>query len=327
MIFFFPSSIIIYFILLSSIFIIISSQSWFIIWVALELNILSFIPIIIKKNNKYSIEAAIKYFLIQTYASIIIFLITIPIALNGPTFIFIVTTSIILTKIGAAPIHRWYTNLITGLSWPAIFALSTIQKLGPLTLLILTHTNSLGVKITYLFSILSALVGSIGGLSISLIKKIIAYSSISHLAWLMLASTINFSLIVNYFIMYTFISIPIFSFISKNQITRLSQILPTCTEKLSSYLISFSLLSLGGLPPFFGFLPKLLVLTKLNFNYFLSFTLLFSSFISLFFYIRIILAYFFNSRTNYWKPNVKRNKIIIINIIGLFLPTLIMLIL
>lgn len=49
----------------------ISSSSWLGIWIGLEINLLSFIPLIIDKKNLFTNESTIKYFLVQVFGSLI----------------------------------------------------------------------------------------------------------------------------------------------------------------------------------------------------------------------------------------------------------------
>lgn len=106
-----------------------------------------------------------------------------------------------------------------------------------------------------------------------------AYSSISHLGWLIVRS-LEFKLMLVYFTFYVLLSrITVFNFFKLN--------LNFYGEGLSSPGLVFSLLSLTGLPPFGGFIPKLLVLFYVS-EIFPLVCYILSSFsvIRVFFYIR-----------------------------------------
>jgi NADH-ubiquinone oxidoreductase chain 2 len=88
----------------------VTSSTWLGIWVGLELNLLSFIPLI-SKSSKFSAEAALKYFLTQAFASSVLlvgllynYILTDEASLIAqPAVILIGTASMV--KIGAAPVH------------------------------------------------------------------------------------------------------------------------------------------------------------------------------------------------------------------------------
>jgi NADH-ubiquinone oxidoreductase chain 2 len=70
----------------------------------LELNLLSFIPLISSKNNQYSSEAALKYFLIQALGSSII-IISASFIMSSSELATTLFTVALLLKAGAAPFH------------------------------------------------------------------------------------------------------------------------------------------------------------------------------------------------------------------------------
>jgi len=100
--------------LLTGTFVAVSASSWFTAWLGLELNLLSFIPLISSKSNLYSSEAALKYFLIQALGSALILA-------AAPGFLLnliepqVIILSALLLKIGAAPVHFWFPSVIQGI--------------------------------------------------------------------------------------------------------------------------------------------------------------------------------------------------------------------
>ena len=167
------------------IFIAISSNSWFTSWLGLELNLLSFIPIITSRFNSYSSEAALKYFLVQALGSTIILVSSTAIrVLKNPRILILIA---LLLKIGAAPLHFWFPPIIQGVTWTQCIILITLQKIAPLILISYTLTSSISYFIIQISSILSAFVGAIGGLNQTFLRKILAYSSINHISWILAA--------------------------------------------------------------------------------------------------------------------------------------------
>jgi len=272
----------------------ISSSSWFGIWMGLELNLLSFIPLMINTKNLISTESAIKYFLTQSFASLI-FLFTTIIYITKFCFIFnirsflnentIINRTIIL-KLGAAPFHFWLPNVIDGLTWINSLLILTWQKLAPLIILSYSIFNWIVIP----FIILSAAIGRIRGLNQTSLRKLLAFSSINHIGWLITATIFNNIIWIFYYLIYLFINVTIiwifkrFNIFNINQIFLFNNQSPTIKF---CFLINF--LSLGGLPPFLGFLPKWIIienLIKID-NLFILLVLVMTALITLFFYVRI----------------------------------------
>nr|YP_009407083.1 NADH dehydrogenase subunit 2 [Halocaridinides fowleri]ASA39632.1 NADH dehydrogenase subunit 2 [Halocaridinides fowleri] len=284
-----PSQILFFFTLIMGIFISISSSSWFVAWMGLELNLLSFIPLMASHGNRYTTESAIKYFLIQALGSSSL-LLSSPLSLFNTHLSSIVITMALLLKAGAAPLHFWFPPVMQGITWPQCLVLMTLQKVAPILIMSnLVSPDSLPLII--LASLASAMVGALGGLNQTLTRKVMSYSSINHMAWMLASLTMSETLWVIYFLSYTLISSSVVFILNSNQIFHFSQLsslnLYSKSMKLSLFL---SLLSLGGLPPFLGFLPKMMVIQQ----FLASQTsiiwlagLLFSALLTLFYYIRL----------------------------------------
>nr|AAL66392.1 NADH dehydrogenase subunit 2 [Ostrinia furnacalis] len=312
-----------FFILFFSTLISISSNSWFGCWIGLEINLLSFIPIINNSNNILTSEASLKYFFTQAIASInLLFCIIIKMMFmknfEMNNTIMIMMNSSLLMKMGSAPFHFWFPNIIEGLSWFNSFILMTWQKISPMILLSYWYNNNFLILII----ILNSIIGAIGGLNQTSIRKLMTFSSINNLSWMMSAMMISENLWMFYFFMYSFlISILclLFSMINMFFINQLFFFNINYLIKLS-LLINF--LSLGGLPPFMGFLPKWIIINfMLNKNlYFLTFILIMMSLILLFFYIRILYSSFmFNYLKLKWiKIKIKNNMFNIMNFLSFF---------
>lgn len=288
----FPISYLFFFItLISGSILSISSSTWFGAWLGLELNLLSFIPLISVKITSYLSEAAIKYFLVQALASTIL-IISSSLYMINPDLSYSLILFPLLLKLGAAPFHYWFPQVAEGLIWQQTIILLTIQKLAPIFLISYLTFNLYTNNIILVSRILSALVGALGGLNVIKLRKIIAFSSINHISWILIAISINDLIWIMYFMFYSLISASvIILFQSSNSFT-----ISDLTNKLqkrysSSILISMNLLSLGGLPPFTGFLPKWLIIQLLIQNgiLFPLIPLLFSRLITLYFYLRIII--------------------------------------
>nr|YP_010527012.1 NADH dehydrogenase subunit 2 [Brahmaea certhia]UHM24612.1 NADH dehydrogenase subunit 2 [Brahmaea certhia]UXR12349.1 NADH dehydrogenase subunit 2 [Brahmaea certhia] len=325
-----------FFILFFSTFISISSNSWLGCWIGLEINLLSFIPLISNSNNLLASEASLKYFLIQSIASInFLFFILMKLILiknfSINNFLLILINSSLLMKMGAAPFHFWFPNIIEGLTWFYSFILMTWQKITPMILL------SYYFNLNYLFIIiiLNIIIGAIGGLNQTSLRKLMAFSSINNLGWMLISLMISETLWMLYFSLYSFmISIMCFMFYMLNMFF-INQLFINNMNFMIKLNLLINFLSLGGLPPFLGFLPKWIIINFLTNNhlYLLSFIFIMMSLITLFFYIRIIYSSFmFNYLKMKWfKINIKNNNFLMINLFsfitltGMILSTLIFL--
>nr|ACA28659.1 NADH dehydrogenase subunit 2 [Phelsuma abbotti] len=275
-----------------------SSNHWLLAWVGLELNTLSILPIIMKSNHPRATEATTKYFLTQAAAAALIMFSSILNAWETGQWSIInmspIPTSImtlaILMKLGLAPMHFWYPEVIQGSTMKTAMVISTWQKIAPLSLLYLTLINS-PKEIILTMGLFSTLIGGLAGLSQTQTRKIMAFSSITHMGWMITMIPFNLNLVTLTLIMYISLTIPMFISLNSTAAITLKDFSqshlhnPTLTTIMMAIL-----LSLGGLPPLSGFLPKLLILnilTKFKLTLFATLIAL-TSLPSLFFYLRMV---------------------------------------
>ena len=308
----------------------ISSSSWFGAWIGLELNLISFIPLISIKINYYFSEAALKYFLIQALASTIIIISRCLILFSHLTPYFLILISLLL-KLGAAPFHFWFPQVIEGLSWLQAVILITIQKFAPIYLISYMINDSIFLHFTLISATISAIVGALRGLNTLKLRKLIAFSSINHISWILVAISLNQAIWLIYFVFYSAISISVIAIFFILQIYNMSDLLNfKFSKSLFILSIPISLLSLGGLPPFSGFIPKWIIIQIiLNNNIMLVlFFLLISSLTTLYFYLRILTPFVLLS-VPVLRFNIKASPpqllfflsfFSFINIMGLWLP-------
>nr|ACR20467.1 NADH dehydrogenase subunit 2 [Amiota sp. 3 XH-2009] len=336
------SKILFIFILMMGSMITMTSNSWLGAWMGLEINLLSFIPLMSDNNNLTSNESSLKYFLTQALASTVLLFAIILLMLKynminymNSSYISMIMFSSLLMKSGAAPFHFWFPNMMEGLTWMNALLLMTWQKIAPLMLI-----SYLNIKELMIISIiLSAIIGALGGLNQTSLRKLMAFSSINHLGWML--ATINLSELIwcIYFIMYSFLMFILTFMFNTFKSFHLNQLFTLFyNSKILKFILFMNFLSLGGLPPFLGFLPKWLVIQQLSFNnqYFLLFILMMSTLITLYFYLRICYsAFLLNYYENNWMIYMKFNNFYMncylfmsfISISGLFLISLIYLML
>nr|BCD89863.1 NADH dehydrogenase subunit 2 [Grandidierella osakaensis] len=305
-------------VLLLSIFLIISTDSWLMTWLALEINIMVFLPLMLKKNNKYQSETALKYFLIQVMASVIILLSLIQLKVSE-NYIHLLTLALML-KMAAAPLHKWMPALISGMSWETLFILLILQKLAPFFLLSI-NMNLVYFDFLIFFIIMSAVTGSVMVLFQSSLQKMLAYSSIAHLAWMLaIMKESKFEWFI-YFVIYSMIILALLVTLAHNNTSYLSQLLSLHKSKMK-FWICLGFLSLAGLPPFSGFFPKMMVISVLSCSEykFLAGVLILSSLISLFMYMRIILMVMLQKSAKNFLFEKKKNDYFVVFINMIFMP-------
>nr|YP_009512800.1 NADH dehydrogenase subunit 2 [Metapenaeus affinis]AXK15192.1 NADH dehydrogenase subunit 2 [Metapenaeus affinis]UUF68268.1 NADH dehydrogenase subunit 2 [Metapenaeus affinis] len=307
----------------------ISSTSWFGAWIGLELNLLSFIPIISSKNNQYSSEAALKYFLIQALGSSIIIM-SASLMLIKTSSANILLCIALLLKAGAAPFHFWFPSVMEGLQWPQAIILMTIQKIAPLSLL-----SYMDITFTYHIMlsaiILSALIGAVGGINQTLLRKIMAYSSINHMAWMLTAMAVSETSWFLYFLFYCLVASSVALLFNSQEAFHISHLFNHTNTSPETKLLTFmALLSLGGLPPFTGFIPKWFIIQEMvSTNLFFILTiLLMSALLTLFYYLRIsITALMVSAPKVKWSlkstsPLLVPSLFLFMNFLGLLTPSL-----
>nr|YP_009104694.1 NADH dehydrogenase subunit 2 [Damithrax spinosissimus]AIT75861.1 NADH dehydrogenase subunit 2 [Damithrax spinosissimus] len=267
----------------------ISSSSWFGAWLGLELNLLSFIPLISSKANSFLSEAALKYFLIQALGSAT-FIMASSLYLPLSDFSSFIILLALLLKLGASPFHFWFPQVMSGLFWPQSIILLTLQKIAPMILLSYIYFLPFNIKILTFSAIMSAIIGAVGGLNTLNLRKIMAFSSINHMSWMLIAFYINTTLWLLYFLFYSIISSSLILLFYIQKSYSFSNILTFFQPTIFfSFFSSFTLLSLGGLPPLSGFVPKWIVIQAMMQSnmFFTLFFLLSSALVTLFFYLRI----------------------------------------
>nr|YP_009158075.1 NADH dehydrogenase subunit 2 [Ochlerotatus vigilax]AKL90618.1 NADH dehydrogenase subunit 2 [Ochlerotatus vigilax]AKN78884.1 NADH dehydrogenase subunit 2 [Ochlerotatus vigilax] len=321
----------------------ISSNSWLGAWMGLEINLLSFIPLMNEgKKNLMTSESSLKYFLTQAFASsILLFAIILMMLffnnnwLINNNFNDLLILSTLLLKSGAAPFHFWFPGVMEGLNWINSLILMTWQKIAPLMLI----SYNMNYNFFLISIILSMIIGALGGLNQTSLRKLMAFSSINHLGWMLMAMMNNELLWFTYFLLYSILSMSIILMFNNFKLFHFNQIFNfSMMNPIIKFFMFLNLLSLGGLPPFLGFLPKWLVIQnmiELN-QIFLLFIAVCLTLITLYYYLRMSYSiYMLNYNKNSWMlmnsyNNKNMNLILTLNfisIMGLMMITLIYMIL
>nr|NP_795808.1 NADH dehydrogenase subunit 2 [Platytroctes apus]BAC58213.1 NADH dehydrogenase subunit 2 [Platytroctes apus] len=278
-----------------------ASSHWLLAWMGLEVNTLAIIPLMAQQHHPRAVEATTKYFLTQaTAAAMILFASTTNAWMLGEWDItqlshpVAATTAMIALalKMGLAPVHFWLPEVLQGLDLTTGLILSTWQKLAPFALVIQIAPNMHPTMLTTL-GVCSALVGGWGGLNQTQLRKILAYSSIAHLGWMIIV--LQFAPHLTLLALGTYIAMTSAAFLTlkSTSSTKINTLALAWTKTPSlAALTALTLLSLGGLPPLTGFMPKWLILQELTKQGLpLTATLMaLTALLSLYFYLRLCYA-------------------------------------
>lgn len=337
---------------LLSLFLIISAYDLISFYLTIEMQSLCFyILASFKRNSAFSAEAGLKYFISGSFisgfflfgASLIygslgtLNLNHISLILSQPfsetnTYLTIITTvgivfvtSTLLFKIACAPFHFWAPDVYEGSPLSSTIVFSIFPKI-PLIFFFIKWISSLGVFFSYiqpflLFAgLLSTVVGTFFAISQRRLKRLIIYSSVAQIGFLVCGLSLNtlegFVSVYFFLFLYLVTSILVwghftvfYSFkINNCKINQkaVSPLFLSSFVNLSNYnpLWSFSFLviffSIAGIPPLTGFLSKVLIVFELmNSNSpYASILLMVISSVSVFYYIRMIKIMYFEPKIN-----------------------------
>nr|AEE42151.1 NADH dehydrogenase subunit 2 [Neopagetopsis ionah] len=249
-----------------------ASSHWLLAWIGLEINTLAVIPLMTQNHHPRAVEATTKYFLIQaTAAAVLLFAGTTNAWLTGqweiqqdahPLPVAIITLALAL-KLGLAPLHSWVPEVFQGLDLATGLILATWQKLAPLALLLQIQPPSSYLLI--LLGLTSTLIGGWGGLNQTQLRKILAYSSTAQLGWMVLVLQFSPSLTTLAVSVYIATTAATFLTLKLAKATNINMLAISWAKAPALVALTpLVLLSLAGLPPMTGFMPKWLILQELS---------------------------------------------------------------
>nr|AEK84146.1 NADH dehydrogenase subunit 2 [Cymbiola pulchra] len=318
----------------------ISSIHWLGIWAGLEINLIGFLPMLVYQKSVSESESAVKYFIIQAlgssllmFGSLMTYSSSFTWEIYNETSIlgilgFVMMTSGLCIKMGLFPFHYWLPSVMAGLSWISCMLLATWQKIAPLFLILclLELNQSYWLVMTLcLASVGSSLVGGLGGMNQTQIRSLLAYSSIGHLGWIVFAAIHSEWVMKTYFGIYVLISLCIFVSLWYTDYSGMMKNISNLKKYSFMYLsVMLLLFSLGGLPPFLGFVSKWFVILVSTFNSLMPFliVLILGSLMSLFYYLSLFFSMSLsNFKSNemmkmYLKENLLVTMIILLNMSG-----------
>nr|YP_010745232.1 NADH dehydrogenase subunit 2 [Traccatichthys pulcher]WET58762.1 NADH dehydrogenase subunit 2 [Traccatichthys pulcher] len=278
-----------------------ASSHWLLAWMGLEINTLAITPLMAQQHHPRAVEATTKYFLTQaTAAAMILFAATANAWATGQWDInnlahplaSTMTITALALKIGLAPMHFWLPEVLQGLDLLTGLILSTWQKLAPFALIIQV-APLIDPAILTMLGLLSTLIGGWGGLNQTQIRKILAYSSIAHMGWMIIILQYSPQLTLFALILYILMTSTAFLSMKMASATKINTLTMMWSKTpILASTTALALLSLGGLPPLTGFMPKWLILQEMaNQELPLTATIMaIAALLSLYFYLRLCYA-------------------------------------
>jgi proton-translocating NADH-quinone oxidoreductase chain N len=330
------------------------------IYLAIELqSFCLYILAALNRTSEFSTEAGLKYFVLGAFSSgLLLFGFSLVYAftgtgnlinlfqflcvtssnnfiVNGVTIASIFILSAILFKLSAAPFHLWAPDIFEGAPTAITAFFGIVPKIAILVLL--TRFSYLGFydlffswqKLLIFASVSSIIIGTFGALVQSKLKRLMAYSAISHMGYILIGFSCaclegveaSYIYILIYIIMTLIAFITILGIYQKKSLTRLNYIRDLVILARSNPLLGVFLLigffSMAGIPPLAGFFSKmfLFVVAIQVSMYLVALIGVLTTVVSCFYYIRIIkLAYFETNYTWITLTRFDRVKSIILSI-------------
>ena len=227
--------------------------------------------------------------------------------------VFVITG--LLFKVSAVPFHMWTPDVYEGspTSFTAFFSIvSKVAAIGLLIRFLMIPFNDFVLdwqQIIIFVSIASMIVGSLAAIKQTNFKRLLAYSSIGHMGYLLIGlatgSQEGIQAIIIYLIFYIFMNSTLFTILlsikNKEQYIESIDNFSGLNKKnpIISIIITIMMFSMAGIPPFAGFFGKFYIfLSALNSDlYFLAIIGVISSVIAAFYYLKIIKTIYFNEPT------------------------------
>lgn len=256
--------------------IVIRREDWFLVWIGLEINIISFLILIYRRYRVGEVESCLKYFFIQSLGSALLIRIFYLNYYMSGGILFL----ILIYKIGAGPFFYWFPSLCSGINWGSCFILMLFQKILPLLLArLFIHW------ILWMVVVISLFIGILGSFNQRNLKQLIAYSSVHHLGWIILVIIMGDYKWFLYLVLYGLVLFSVVILLIRDCISDLSGIFVSKNKIV--FLIG--ILRMAGIPPLLGFFLKWMALIRIiEINFIYVMFLVLSSVVMLYIYIRIV---------------------------------------
>jgi len=340
--------------------IMISANSLLMLYLGIELLSLSLYALIgFNKKSSLSSEAAIKYYVLGAMSSgILLFGISliygftgsitydgiasqlINIDMNSVDYIAIIFGIIFITaslcfKFGAAPFHMWVPDIYQGSLISTTILLSTLPKIAVFIVFLKLYfipfilLKDVWSDILIFVGMLSIVIGSIFALTQENIKRLLAYSAISNIGFIILSLGIisieGIHASLYYTVVYSLTALASFGIIThitsnSNGIEKITDLAGLSkTHPYFAFLILITMLSSAGIPPLIGFHAKLMVIKALIDSTYiiLSIIVVIMTVVSAYYYLKVIKIIYFDDREDLISTYSNSSIVLSINVLSL----------
>ena len=340
--------------------IMISANSLLMLYLGIELLSLSLYALIgFNKKSSLSSEAAIKYYVLGAMSSgILLFGISliygftgsigyddiasqlINIDINSVDYIAIIFGIIFITaslcfKFGAAPFHMWVPDIYQGSLISTTILLSTLPKIAVFIVFLKLYfipfilLREVWSDILIFVGMLSIVIGSLFALTQENIKRLLAYSAISNIGFIILSlgliSIDGIHASLYYTVVYSLTALASFGIIThitsnSNGIEKITDLAGLSkTHPYFAFLILITMLSSAGIPPLIGFHAKLMVIKALISSSYiiLSIIVVIMTVVSAYYYLKVIKTIYFDNREDLISTYSNSDIILSINVLSL----------
>ena len=319
-----------------------SSGHFLVAYVGLELLSLSLYAMIaLRRDSAHAAEAALKYFVLGALASGLLlygismvygatgsldFATVLANAYNGDAnpwllklgVVFIVVA--IAFKFGAVPFHMWVPDVYEGAPTSAAALVGTLPKIAAVVfafrILVMALGNQAGVgtqsgwmQMLAILAVASLLIGNLAAIMQTNIKRMLAYSTISHMGFILLAfmaGTIGFSAALYYAVAYIVMGLVGFGLLmmlsdENHECEEISDLAGLNQRNAwYAFLMLLTMFSMAGIPPLMGFFAKLYVIQALlgGGHLVLAIFAVVMSLIGAFYYLRVVKVMYFDTAQN-----------------------------
>lgn len=160
-------------------------------------------------------------------------------------------------KIGLPPFHGWYSSIFIEVTWFNAFLLSSFLKVPPSILARVVISYRDWKSLWWMISVFAILYRRLILVGQIRARGFFAYSSIGRTCWIILGAAISKEIFFFYFFTYSVIVIIIIMICKKWDIKNISGFINI--SKKDGWVFACRSFSVAGIPPFAGFMPKLLI--------------------------------------------------------------------
>ena len=317
--------------------IMISSNNFLLLYLGLEIQSLSlYVVSSFRRDNYKSTEAGLKYFILGSLSSgLMLFGISLIYGSTGSINFEIISSMInyegffpgivaglvflicgFAFKASAVPFHMWTPDVYEGSPTPVTAFFATVPKLAAVGVLLRVLFDCFGQiveswqQVIIIISVLSMFLGSVAAIGQNNIKRLMAYSSIGHIGFVLMGvasgTDKGISAVLIYMVLYIIMNIGVFVFILNMErngvaVTTINSLnMYNNVSKSQTLFLTVLLFSLAGIPPLAGFFGKFFIFNA-AINAGLSWLAVMggiASVIAAFYYLRIVYLMYFGLSTD-----------------------------